>query len=180
MKIKRISNVCIFSLACIALFAGCNSLPQNATKDIERKDYKAESYKIEYFNDLYIIIRYDINFYETGAAHGNYFTKYLIIDLTDGKLLNINELINQIPDEMLKEKIYEKRKIADDIREHIWLRDNIWPPDAVSFKSDSTIFIWNTYTITPYVYGTIEIKIDDKTIEPYFTEKGLELKRSMK
>jgi len=133
----------------------------------------SERYNIEYYNDLFVIIKHNVGIYYGGAAHGNYTTNYFIVDLTDERILDISDLIYQIPDEILKKNIQEEYNID------YFLRDNIWPPDAISFQNDSVILLWNTYSITPYVYGLIEIKIKDTVIESYFTEKGVKLKTSM-
>jgi len=132
-----------------------------------------ESYNIEYYNDLFIIIKYHWYVYYSGAAHGNYWFQYFIVDLNDEKILGIDDLIYQIPDEIINEIIREKYEIYG------YLRENIWPPDTINFQNDSIVLMWNTYTITPYAIGLIEIKIKDKIIESYLTEKGVKLKKSM-
>ena len=86
---------------------------------------------------------------------------------------SINDLIYQIPDEIIKELIHKQYNID------YYLRENIWSPDTISFQNDSVTLIWNTYTITPYASGLIEVNIKDKIIEPYFTEKLVKLKKSM-
>jgi hypothetical protein len=133
-----------------------------------------ESYNIEYYNDLFVIIKYQNGFYNSGAAHGNYGTRYHIIDLTERRSLNINDLVFQIPDDLLKEFIEEKYEV------NYYLDEKIWPPDTINFQNDSISLIWNTYSITPYSMGTIEIIIQDMTVESYFKEKGKNLKESMK
>jgi len=135
--------------------------------------YLNESYNVEYYNDLFIIIKYNVYFLYSGMAHGNYLTKYFILDLIDERILDINDLIFQMPDEIIKDIIQENYKID------YYLRENIWPPDTISFQNDNIILMWNTYSITPYVYGLIEIKINDKIIESYYTEKLVKLKKSM-
>jgi len=132
-----------------------------------------ESYNIEYYNDLFVIMKYSVSFYYAGAAHGNYMVNYFIIDLTDEKILDVDDLIRRIPDEITDKIIREKYEIYD------YLRENIWPPDTISFQKDSVILMWNPYTITAYAVGIIEIEIKDKIIESYFTEKGLKLRKSM-
>jgi hypothetical protein len=138
------------------------------------RSYLNETYNVEYYNDLFVIIKYFAYIYYSGMVHGNYMFKYFVIDLNNKRILEINDLIYQVPDELLKEIIQNKYKID------YYLRENIWPPDTISFKKDSIVLMWNIYTITPYVNGPIELNIQDKIIESYFTEKGITLKNSMK
>jgi len=134
--------------------------------------YKSERYNIEYYNDLFIIIKYNDYFYYSGMAHGNYWFQYFIVDVTDEKILGIDELIYPIPDKLLREIIKEEYEID------YYLRENIWPPDAISFQKDGIILLWNPYSITPYSNGLIEINIQDNIIESYLTEKGARIKKS--
>jgi len=157
--------------------------------DIEEEDFPAmidddgteyfyhsdleESYSIEYYNDLFVIIKYFWWAYYSGAAHGNYWCQYFILDLTDEKILDIDDLIYPIPDKLLKEIIEEEYEID------YYLNEDIWPPDTISLQKDDIILLWNTYSIAPYSTGAIQININDKIIESYLTEKGMKLKKSM-
>jgi hypothetical protein len=132
-----------------------------------------ERYNIEHYNDLFIIIKYSHWAYYSGAAHGIYGFNYFIVDLTDEKILGIDELLYPIPDKLLKEIIEGKYEIND------YLNENIWAPDTISFQKDSVILLWNIYSITPYALGHVEININDKIIEPYLTEKGRKIIKSM-
>ena len=136
-----------------------------------------EKYNIEYYNDLFIIIKYSDWAYYTGAAHGNYGFNYFIVDLTDEKILGIDELFYPIPDTLLKETI---KKIYDEAYLRIYDRkESIWPPDTISLQKDSVILLWNIYSITPYALGHVEINIDNKIVNPYLTEKGRKIIKSM-
>jgi hypothetical protein len=132
-----------------------------------------EKYTIEYYNDSFVIIKYHTYFYYSGAAHGNYITRYLIIDLIEETILNIDDLILPIPDDMLK------GIIEVEYETNYYLREEIWPPDTISFQHDTVSLLWNVYSIAPYSTGLIEIVIQDIIIESYFTEKGKALKKSM-
>jgi hypothetical protein len=132
-----------------------------------------ENYSIEYYNDLFIIIKYNYWAYYSGAAHGNYWFKYFIVDLTDEKILDIDELIYPIPDKLLREIIEEKYEID------YYLDENIWPPNTISLQKDGIILLWNPYSITPYSTGLIEINIQDNIIESYLAEKGAKIKKLM-
>jgi hypothetical protein len=132
-----------------------------------------ERYKIEYCNNLFAIISYNNYSYYSGAAHGGYWTEYFIIDLTEEKILEIDELLNPISDGILIELIKTNSDIND------YLRDNIWPPDSINFRRNKIILVWNTYTITPYALGIIYIELQDDVIELYLTEKGKKIRTIM-
>ena len=133
------------------------------------QSYLNVEYSIEHYDDEYIIIKYFEYFYYTGAAHGLYWFDYLIIDIRNECLLLIEDLINDIPDFILLEIIEEKY----DIR--YYLRDYIWPSDAVNFSGVGVELLWNIYQITPYNIGLIRIIINESLIEEYLTDKGKEL-----
>ena len=130
-----------------------------------------EKYSIIFNNDTYIIFEYNLYVYNAGAAHGNYLTRYFIIDLTEERVLDINDLVYPIPDDLLKERIESNYDI------NYYFRDNIWPPDTINFCNENITLMWNTYTITPYAIGIIYIEIQDEIIEQYLTDKGKTLKK---
>jgi hypothetical protein len=143
-------------------------IDEDGTKYYYQSDL-IENYSIIYHNDSYVIIKYDIYFYHSGAVHGNYLIKYFIIDLFEERILNINDLINQIPDDLLKEIIEKYYTI------YYYLREDIWPPDTVNINNGIVELIWNTYSITPYSIGFIQIEIPNEIIRQYLTNKGKEL-----
>ena len=126
-------------------------------------------FNIIYHCDLYVIIEHSEYFY-TGGAHGNYWTIYHIIDLSEKRILNPEDLLDQIPDNILKDVITS----AYNIRQ--FLLDDIWPPDSIYFKNGNFGLIWNIYSITPYSDGLIDIIIPDSAIQQYLTDKGKQIK----
>jgi hypothetical protein len=137
------------------------------------RSYLNVNYSVEYYGDLYAIIKYFLYFYNSGAAHGNYWVEYSIIYLTEERILDADDLVNQIPDDLLKEILKIKYNVE------YYLEENIWPPDTVNISNDNIELIWNTYSITPYSYGIIDINIHDTNIEQYLTDKGRMLKNSI-
>jgi len=131
------------------------------------------SYSVEYYNDSFIIIKYQTYVYYAGGAHGNYGIRYFIIDIAGKKVLGIDEILNQIPENILRKMIEEKYNIS------YYLREEIWPPDTINIYNDNIELTWNTYTITPYSDGIIYIEIPKETVQPYLTEKGRTLMLSI-
>jgi hypothetical protein len=123
-------------------------------------------YKIEYYNDSFVIVLYESYIFHSNGAHGNSETRYFIIDIKEEKILGLYEILNQIPEDVLSRLVKEKYEIS------FYLREEFWPPDTININNDNIELIWNTYTITPYVYGTIHIEIPKKTARPYLTKKG--------
>lgn len=127
-------------------------------------------YSIEYIGDSFAIIKYSEYFYYSGTAHGYYRIFYHTIDINEGRLLEISDLINPVPDALLKQLIESEYDIA------YYLREEIWKPDSINFNSENTELIWNIYQITAYADGIIIIEIPDDIIMQYLTERGKALK----
>jgi hypothetical protein len=135
------------------------------------RSYLNKEYSIEYYSDSFIIIKHFTYFYYSGAAHGNYWIEYYIIDLAEKRILGINELLNPIPEDFLKQSIESNYEISGD-----YLQENLFPPDIIYFRNGNIELIWNTYQITPYALGIIGIEIQDDIIQQYLTDKGRILK----
>ena len=153
--------------------AGHSHNPPMTTEDGTEYFYNSEfseKYSIIFKSNTHIIFEYNSNFYNSGAAHGNYLTKYFVIDLVDEKILDIADLVSPIPDDLLKEMI------ASNYNEIHFSRENIWAPDAINFCNENIELIWNIYTIAAYSNGMIRIEIQNDIIEPYLTDKGKALR----
>ena len=125
-------------------------------------------YSIEYYCRSFIIVKYSMYFYYTGTPHGSYWINYYIIDLSEKKLLEVDDILQNIPDDILKEMIESQYNIR------YYLRDNIWPPDTINFNENTIELLWNIYQITPYSDGIITIEINE-IMDQYLTEKGKKL-----
>jgi len=135
------------------------------------KSFLNESYNIVHHSKRFIVIEYSKYFYQSGAAHGNYWTNYFIIDTAQKKILDINDLMTPVDDDYLKELITKEYDIIS------FLRTNIWPPDTININSGNIELLWNTYTITPYSDGIIGLVLyEDK----YLTGKGRSLQAARK
>jgi len=135
------------------------------------KSFFNESYKIISHNKSFIIVEYNEYFYRSGAAHGNYWTNYFIIDIAQEKILSINDLMLPVSEDYLKKLIENEYNITH------YLRSNIWPPDTININSDNIVLLWNTYTITPYSDGIIGLILYEVQ---YLTDKGRVLQASIK
>ena len=129
----------------------------------------SESFIIDYHDDDYVIIHYSNHYYNSGAAHGNYWIEYYIIDIAAEKILSLNEIIAPVPDAILISLIKSEYDIEN------FLRDNIWAPDSINISKDGVSLLWNIYTISPYVIGDIYISLPHSTANTYLTEKGRQI-----
>jgi len=129
----------------------------------------SEKYSVVCGNDKYIVIEHNTYSFN-GGAHGLEKNTYITVDLTEKKILGVNDFMNPVPDSLLDKAIKSKYEGINS-----YLRENIWPPDGVILcgkNSKNTELIWNRYTITPYVYGEISVEIQDDVIRQYLTDKG--------
>jgi len=133
-----------------------------------------QNFNIEFFDDSFVIIKYEEYYYYAGAAHGVFWFDYFIIDIAQKERLEFEDLINPVPDNILLENIKNKN-IIDTI-----YRENIWPPDAINIKQGGVFeLIWNIYSITPYAVGPVFIEIPADINEQYLTEKGKLIKAQL-
>ncbi|MCL2719906.1 MAG: hypothetical protein FWD47_01025 [Treponema sp.] len=135
--------------------------------------YLNENYNIIYHDNSFVIIEYSDYYYYTGAAHGYFETFFHIIDIKNKKILELNEIINPIPDAVLKELINYYYGIDD------FLRDNIWPPDSINIDQTGIELLWNIYSITPYVFGSVHIELTHEDAASFLTDKGKEIAKAV-
>jgi hypothetical protein len=146
-----------------------HKINEDGTEYLYESDY-IEKVEIQYFNNSFVIIRYNNYFYRSGDAHGNTQITYYIIDLNKKKIWAIDDLIKIMPEEELKYFIGSKYSIDFNYS------DSLWPPDSISFSKSGLILCWNTYTIAPHSAGVIEITIPYKNADKYFTKEGKSIK----
>ncbi|MCL2809897.1 MAG: RsiV family protein [Treponema sp.] len=153
-----------------------SSLPRMKNPDGTEYFYSSylnENYIIIFNDDSFVIMEYSDYYYYTGTAHGHFLTNYYIIDIENEKILELNEIINPIPDFVLKEIIKNQYGIED------FLRDNIWPPDSINIDQTGIELLWNIYSITPYVFGSVHIEIPRENAASFLTEKGMEITKAV-
>lgn len=115
----------------------------------------------------------------TGGAHSQYYYEFLNIDLTDKKVLKLEDLIQsaKMTDfQKSAEAIFRKN---ENISEDASLAEDYFFEDAqfslpVNFgiERDSLVFIYNPYAIKPWSEGITTLKIPYNQIEQWMTEKG--------
>jgi hypothetical protein len=127
------------------------------------------NYSVRYHSDSFAIIKHTGWEYRAGAAHGQHWENCFIIDLAEERILGIDDLFCQIPNGTLREIIEAQNEIYG------FLTDDFWPPDSVGFEDGQIGLLWNTYSITPYVNGTIHISPNHDVLQQYLTDTGKRL-----
>ncbi|MDR2602133.1 MAG: RsiV family protein [Spirochaetaceae bacterium] len=149
--------------------------PKELNKDGSPMEYRSsyiEEIKAVCFNKDFVIFEYKDYFYISRAAHGMYQIKYYIIDLNESRILRIDDLIENIPEDAVKKALLSK---YDNLT--FSFRKTALPPDAVSFTKDGFLMLWNVYSIAPYSYGPIEIVLPYDSVDFYLTNLGGAVKK---
>lgn len=117
------------------------------------------TFKVISLNDDFI--SFYIDYYEfTGGAHGSTFRKSYNIDLKSGKVLNLHDILKDIPN---YKKIINKY-IHDEISQkpEVYFIDSfkgIYNDISFTLDKSNLIIYFQQYEIAPYSSGIIEFKI---------------------
>jgi hypothetical protein len=121
-------------------------------------------FTVAFHNAKYVTIQNE-NYAYTGGAHGNYSTLYHVFNAKNGKLLSVNDLVNDTIklQEIAKQQFYKLKNI--DERKPIndqgyWFEKNNFSLNSnFGLLNDTLIFTYNPYEITGYAEGQTELKI---------------------
>jgi hypothetical protein len=133
---------------------------------------KIETIEIPNFNNAFIMLKRGDYSYSSGLAHGISQTTYYVLDMNEGRILNLEEMLTILPEDLLKAAITPRHAIDFDFR------DSVWPPDSICFDQTGVILFWNVYSIAPYAEGPIEITLPYDKVNNYLTKKGVSIKES--
>ncbi len=157
-------------------------------KEIEKNEYLISGYSLEdedltvpaYF-DKKIFILSDMNYTFSGGAHGNYGTGYAVIDLTNRKLLKLDDIIsqeglNKMP-ALLEKYFREQFEVADSssLVDAGLFADTINVNDNFCLTPGCLMFCYSPYEIGPWAIGEVNIYIPLGDIENYLKPEAKEL-----
>ena len=142
-----------------------------------RGSYLSENYTINYADEKYIVISYHYEEYYGSAPHPNHGQNCFFIDISEKRLLLIDDLIKPLPENLLLALIKKRYEEDADIGIDDFLRNTIWPPDLITISGGNTALIWNTYTLFPHAYGPVEVTNYD--ISQHLTDKGKEIMKRL-
>jgi len=126
----------------------------------------SEDYNIVYHDAYNVIIQNNYYYIYRDMAHGYYAVNFYIIDIKEERILNIEDILNPIPDDILKELIEKDYEM-----EEYW-RDNIWPPDTINIDRDGVEIVWGVYELAPYYIGWIWVDLPEEISKQYLTDRG--------
>lgn len=115
----------------------------------------------------------------TGGAHGMMHSAYDIISLQDGSLLTYESIFDSTQTAqlslLLNEKIREKYQIAKEVSltEFGFFTDKVQPNHNIYVTGSGIGFLYNSYEIAPYAFGTTNIFLEFKEIQAFLRKAGL-------
>jgi hypothetical protein len=121
-------------------------------------------FNVMFFNTEYVTLKNE-NYAYTGGAHGNYSTLYHVFNAKNGKLLSVNDLVNDTLklQEIAKQQFYKLKNIdaSKPINDQgYWFEKNNFSLNSnFGLLNDTLIFTYNPYEITSYAEGQTELKI---------------------
>lgn len=113
-----------------------------------------------------------------GGAHPNSNTFYKIFDLSDGRLVNINEIIDSTQMNALNKIRFEvlKKQKNEILKEEDWLsymfqesfepNGSFYINNNMKLTKDTIEYYYNSYEIAAYAFGPTELKIPVNQIKP--------------
>jgi hypothetical protein len=140
-----------------------------------QSDYK-ENVSINYSNRNFIIVEHRYEHYKSGAAHGCYNTQYHIIDCDEERILEVSDIIGELPADLLKDLILAAYGNEFDFE----YAAGILQPDAVTFTKKHMVLHWNPYSIAPCSFGEVEVKAEYKKIRACLNEKGKAIMKNVR
>ncbi len=116
------------------------------------------------FNSIKFLSIIQQYYWFSGGAHGNYGYIGFNIDLNNGNIFNLGDIIKSEGFEKLTEITEDKIKEmynADNLKDAGMFDDHLTITEEQNFFiTDSTLVLqFNPYDIAPYVYGDIEVEI---------------------
>lgn len=115
------------------------------------------------------VISIAVNSYtNTGGAHGNSVITFYNFNTTDGKLLELKDIISNKPafteiakQHFTKELTLEASESVDDY----FYGDSFHLPENIGFNDEGIILLYNTYEVASYAMGITEFTIPYSEIE---------------
>ena len=132
--------------------------------------YSISEYGIDYLSEK--IASINKYFYEyTGGAHGVHEKVYKVYSLSDGERLKIEDILINVNDSNLINKVKEKLL-------SMWDKESYFNLDELSLENNNfyitskgLIFTWEIYEIAPYAMGDSEVLFLTDEILPYLKEE---------
>ena len=132
--------------------------------------YSISEYGIDYLSEK--IASINKYFYEyTGGAHGIHEKVYKVYSLSDGERLKIEDILINVNDSNLINKVKEKLLSMADKESYFNLDELSLENNNFYITSKGLIFTWGIYEIAPYAMGDSEVLFLADEILPYLKEE---------
>lgn len=134
------------------------------------------SIEIDDSRETFVQLKYGAWSY-TGGAHGNGYSKTVIIDKYTSKEILLNDLFSDVSavtaiGESYFRKLYELEPDADLDDAGFWFENNLFHlNNNFSIESDKIVFVYSSYEIAPYSGGETVIEIPIEEIKNYIKIK---------
>lgn len=118
-----------------------------------------------------VVWEVDRETYAYHAAHANRFTGFVNYNLTNGKIINLSDIIKEGAEKQLTALVRDKIK-----EEEIQLLvepSEIELPKAFAITSDGLLFSFNPYAIAPYSEGIVKVDLSLDEVYDFLSPNGL-------
>ncbi len=130
------------------------------------------------FNTDYLLCLEFERYAYTGGAHGMSNTAYQVINLHDGSQLTYRDVFADDADSLLTDLLTQQLKINlnmpsdSSLKTYGYFVDEILPNHNFYLEESGIGFLYNSYEIAPYSFGTTNIFLNFKQLQPLLTEKS--------
>lgn len=129
--------------------------------------------RVQWYKNNLLVYRVDYNEY-TGGAHGIYAANFLNIDLTNNRILKLDDIFTGDYVDMVTKQLWDQLSADNNGLSRQELEDmgygstgELLPTENFFLDEDGITFYYNVYEFTPYVMGPTEIKLSYKNLEPF-------------
>ncbi len=129
-----------------------------------------KTFNVQYNRHQYVVIRESGKEY-IGGAHGAFGSSFYDYDLKNRHKMQLSDLVSA--DSAALEALLEKQfrrdhhMTPDEPLDKILLKKHIMPNNNFYFDANGLTFVYNIYTLGPFVLGPISITLPWQTLSPY-------------
>jgi hypothetical protein len=168
-EIDRVVNqqVKIFTKRVKADMPHMKTLPADVQNNTLRVDYDFDIVKLA--SRSVISVRLFFESMQAGRAHPSHEYQVVNYDLSQGKVLTLNEMFKPNADYLKAFSSYSTKRLNETLHDK-WMVDNGTQPIAKNFKNwniqnDSILITFEEYQVAPYVEGPQEVEIPLKELK---------------
>ncbi|MFA6831189.1 MAG: DUF3298 domain-containing protein [Bacteroidaceae bacterium] len=144
-------------------------------QELEQSEYGRPEWKYSYYvtdslvsldpKSIISLLQIESSF--AGGAHPNTIYKAYNYDLKTHKLLNREDIFNDLDSNELNTIIYNTFQKHNSYNIELFNNPTLKSADAICLTKDQIIFVYNPYTLACYAAGVITIDVDKALISKY-------------